>query len=83
MISADERSNEPHFKQRDYSQWKPEAKEVGQVIIEISKQQGSEDRCITTRGVHKSGTDLVTSRMPGCFRDNALTPGIPRHADLI
>jgi len=53
------------------------------VIIEISKQQGSEDRCITTRGVHKSGTDLVTSRMPGCFRDNALTPGIPRHGVLI
>jgi GTP cyclohydrolase IA len=28
---------------------------------------------MTTRGVHKPDTDLVTSRMPGCFRDNALT----------
>ena len=29
--------------------------------------------CMTTRGVHKPDTDLVTSRMLGCFRDNALT----------
>ena len=29
--------------------------------------------CMTTRGVHKPGTDLVTSRMLGCFRDNAMT----------
>ena len=27
--------------------------------------------CMTTRGVHKPDTDLVTSRMLGCFRDNA------------
>lgn len=26
--------------------------------------------CMTTRGVHKPGTDLVTSRVLGCFRDN-------------
>jgi GTP cyclohydrolase IA len=26
--------------------------------------------CMTTRGVHKSDTDLVTSRTLGCFRDN-------------
>jgi len=26
--------------------------------------------CMTTRGVHKTDTDLVTSRMLGCFRDN-------------
>jgi GTP cyclohydrolase I len=26
--------------------------------------------CMTTRGVHKADTDLVTSRMLGCFRDN-------------
>lgn len=26
--------------------------------------------CMTTRGVHKTGTDLVTSRMLGCFRDD-------------
>ena len=29
--------------------------------------------CMTTRGVHKPGAELVTSRMLGCFRDNALT----------
>jgi GTP cyclohydrolase I len=29
--------------------------------------------CMTTRGVHKPGTDLVTSRMLGCFRDNPAT----------
>ena len=28
---------------------------------------------MTTRGVHKPDTDLVTSRMLGCFRDNTLT----------
>jgi GTP cyclohydrolase I len=26
---------------------------------------------MTTRGIHKPDTDLVTSRMLGCFRDNA------------
>src|SRR5215468_1488101 len=29
--------------------------------------------CMTTRGVHKPDSSLVTSRMLGCFRDNALT----------
>ena len=29
--------------------------------------------CMTTRGVHKPGTDMVTSRMLGCFSDNAMT----------
>jgi GTP cyclohydrolase I len=29
--------------------------------------------CMTTRGVRKPDTDLVISRMLGCFRDNALT----------
>ncbi len=29
--------------------------------------------CMTTRGVRKAGTDLVTSRMLGCFRDNPVT----------
>jgi GTP cyclohydrolase IA len=29
--------------------------------------------CMSTRGVHKHETDLVTSRMLGCFRDNAMT----------
>ena len=25
---------------------------------------------MTTRGIHKSDSDLVTSQMLGCFRDN-------------
>jgi GTP cyclohydrolase I len=29
--------------------------------------------CMISRGVQKAGTELVTSRMLGCFRDNALT----------
>ena len=29
--------------------------------------------CMTSRGVHKPGTDLVTSRMLGCFRDSGIT----------
>jgi GTP cyclohydrolase IA len=29
--------------------------------------------CMTTRGVRKPGTDLITSRMLGCFRDNPPT----------
>jgi GTP cyclohydrolase IA len=29
--------------------------------------------CMTTRGVHKAGSELVTSRMLGCFRENPLT----------
>jgi len=33
----------------------------------------AEHQCMTTRGVHKPGTDLVTSRMLGAFRDNAIT----------
>jgi GTP cyclohydrolase I len=37
------------------------------VVIEASHQ------CMTTRGVHKSGVDMVTSRMLGAFRDNGET----------
>lgn len=33
----------------------------------------AEHHCMATRGVHKTGTELVTSRMLGCFRDNPLT----------
>jgi GTP cyclohydrolase I len=29
--------------------------------------------CMSSRGVHKPGTDLITSRMLGCFRDNGVT----------
>jgi GTP cyclohydrolase IA len=37
------------------------------VVIEAQHQ------CMTTRGVHKSGVSMVTSRMLGAFRDNAST----------
>ncbi|HQT76994.1 MAG: GTP cyclohydrolase I FolE [Rhodospirillales bacterium 20-64-7] len=37
------------------------------VIIEAAHQ------CMTTRGVHKPGVTMVTSRMLGAFRDNAAT----------
>ena len=37
------------------------------VVIEASHQ------CMTTRGVHKPGTSMVTSRMLGMFRTNAST----------
>ena len=33
----------------------------------------AEHHCMTTRGVYKHGTDMVTSRMLGVFRDNAMT----------
>lgn len=29
--------------------------------------------CMSSRGVHVHGTDLITSRMLGCFRDNPMT----------
>src|SRR5215467_1954542 len=53
--------------------------QIANVINEVLKPQGvgvvikATHHCMTTRGVHKPGTDLVTSRMLGCFRDNALT----------
>jgi GTP cyclohydrolase I len=28
---------------------------------------------MSTRGIHKRDTDLLTSRMLGCFRDNPMT----------
>jgi len=37
------------------------------VVIEAAHQ------CMTTRGVHKAGVDMVTSRMLGAFRDNGET----------
>jgi len=33
----------------------------------------AEHECMTTRGVHKPGTTLVTSRMLGAFRDSEVT----------
>ena len=37
------------------------------VVMEAAHQ------CMATRGVHKSGVDMVTSRMLGAFRDNGET----------
>ncbi|WP_431282621.1 GTP cyclohydrolase I FolE [Humitalea sp. 24SJ18S-53] len=37
------------------------------VVIEAAHQ------CMTTRGVHKTGVSMVTSRMLGAFRDDAAT----------
>jgi GTP cyclohydrolase I len=53
--------------------------QIANTINDVLKPQGvgviikATHHCMTTRGVHKPGTDLVTSRMLGCFRDNALT----------
>ncbi len=53
--------------------------QIANVIQEVLDPEGvavvlkGEHHCMTTRGVHKPGTDMVTSRMLGCFRDNAMT----------
>jgi GTP cyclohydrolase I len=53
--------------------------QIANTINDVLKPDGvavilkATHHCMTTRGVHKVGTDLVTSRMLGCFRDNPLT----------
>ncbi len=53
--------------------------QIANTIEKVLKPQGvgviikATHHCMATRGVHKADTDLVTSRMLGCFRDNALT----------
>jgi GTP cyclohydrolase I len=53
--------------------------QIANVIQDVLKPQGvavvikATHHCMSTRGIHKSGTDLVTSRMLGCFRENAIT----------
>ncbi len=53
--------------------------QIANTIDDVLKPQGvgviikASHHCMTTRGVHKADTDLVTSRMLGVFRDNALT----------
>jgi GTP cyclohydrolase I len=53
--------------------------QIANTINDVLEPQGvgviikASHDCMTTRGVHKPETDLVTSRMLGCFRDNALT----------
>ncbi|MBS0239466.1 MAG: GTP cyclohydrolase I FolE [Proteobacteria bacterium] len=53
--------------------------QIANTIQDVLKPQGvavvikAEHHCMTTRGVLKPGTDMVTSRMLGAFRDNPLT----------
>jgi len=53
--------------------------QIANPINDMLKPQGvgviikASHHCMTTRGVHKHGSDLVTSRMLGCFRDNPAT----------
>jgi GTP cyclohydrolase IA len=53
--------------------------QIANTIDRILKPQGvavvikATHHCMSTRGVHKNGTDLVTSRMLGAFRNNAMT----------
>jgi GTP cyclohydrolase I len=53
--------------------------QIANTINDVLQPQGvgviikATHHCMTTRGAHKAGTDLVTSRMLGVFRDNALT----------
>lgn len=53
--------------------------QIANTINDVLKPQGvgviikASHHCMTTRGVHKPDSDLVTSRMLGCFRDNPLT----------
>jgi GTP cyclohydrolase I len=53
--------------------------QIANTINDVLQPQGvgviikATHHCMTTRGVHKPDSDLVTSRMLGCFRDNAIT----------
>jgi len=53
--------------------------QIANTIDEVLKPKGvgvilkATHSCMTTRGVHKPDTDLVTSRMLGCFRNSPLT----------
>ncbi len=53
--------------------------QIANVIDEVLKPKGvgvvikATHHCMSTRGVHKHGTDMVTSRMLGAFREDAAT----------
>ena len=53
--------------------------QIANTIETVLKPQGvgvvikATHHCMTARGIKKTGSDLVTSRMLGCFRDNAMT----------
>ena len=50
--------------------------QIADTIEEVLRPRGvgvvvkAVHHCMSTRGVHKTGTDLVTSRMLGCFRED-------------
>ena len=53
--------------------------QIANTVNDVLEPQGvgviikAAHHCMTTRGVHKPDSDLVTSRMLGCFRDNPAT----------
>jgi GTP cyclohydrolase I len=53
--------------------------QIANTIDEVLQPQGvavvieAEHQCMTTRGVHKAGVNMVTSRMLGAFRSNPET----------
>jgi GTP cyclohydrolase I len=53
--------------------------QIANTIDQVLKPQGvgvvikAEHHCMSSRGVHVHGTDMVTSRMLGCFRENPMT----------
>jgi GTP cyclohydrolase I len=53
--------------------------EIADAIDKVLEPRGvavlleAEHQCMTTRGVHKSGVSMVTSRMIGAFRQGAST----------
>ena len=50
--------------------------QIANTVDDVLKPRGvgvvirASHHCMTARGVHKSDTDLITSHMLGCFRDN-------------
>jgi GTP cyclohydrolase I len=53
--------------------------EIASAVQDVLQPQGvgvvikAVHHCMSSRGVHKVGAEMVTSCMLGCFRDNALT----------
>ena len=53
--------------------------QIANTIQDVLQPQGvgvvlkANHHCMSTRGIHKHNTDMVTSRMLGCFRDNPVT----------
>jgi len=53
--------------------------QIANIIDQVLQPRGvavvlkAKHHCMMSRGIHKQGTDLVTSRMLGCFRDNPMS----------